>query len=54
MQYNRNSYTKRDNLSDLIFILTHYSMVFKMALYLVLEKQETFFLLSIGTYFEVV
>ena len=40
------------NLSDFIFILTYYNMVFKMALYLVLEKNV--FLLSIGTYFEVV
>ena len=29
-------------------------MVFKMALYLVLEKKGNIFLLSIGTYFEVV
>ena len=44
----RNSYTNK-NLSDFIFILTCYNMVFKMALYLVLEKRNVF-LLSIGTY----
>ena len=31
------------NLSDFIFILVYYNMVFKMALYLVLEKTTTYF-----------
>ena len=55
MQLSRNSYTKHGtNLSDLIFILAYHYMVYKMALYLVLEKKETYFLLSVGKYFEVV
>ena len=31
------------NLSDFIFILTYYNMVFKIALYLALDKKETYF-----------
>ena len=53
MQLSRNSYTNKGRTYQTIFILTFDNMVFKMALYLVLEKKETF-LLSIGTYFEVV
>ena len=55
MQLSRKSYTnKGQTYQDFIFSLSYYNMVFKMALNLVLEKKVTYFLLSIGTYFEVV
>ena len=44
MQLSRNSYTNKGRTyQTLFFILICYNMVFKMALYLVLEKKETYF-----------
>ena len=47
MQLNRNSSHKpRTYLPIFFFILTYYYMVFKMALFLVLEKRKVFFIFS--------
>ena len=53
MQLSRNRlYKPVTNLSDFFLFLTYSYMVFKMAMYLVLEKNVFVFL--VGKYFEVV
>ena len=43
MQLSINSYTNQRQAYQIVFILTYYNMVFKMALYLVLEKTSYFY-----------